>query len=146
MGRRGGGVSVQVGFDENRRVKFLVIFKMEWNKENTALLIEYFKEKRELWDSTSEHFKNRNKKHDAWMHLASKFDTEKSVVEKKMRSLIGQFQRELRKPRSGAGAEEIPSKWFGFELLLFLKDKNKVRSTNEAGISEVKEFLFMIIF
>lgn len=55
-----------------------------------------------------------------------------------MRSLIGQFQRELKKPRSGAGAEQISSKWFGFELLLFLRDKNKVRSTNEAGLSEVK--------
>ncbi|GBP73141.1 hypothetical protein EVAR_52568_1 [Eumeta japonica] len=97
---------------------------MEWNKENTALLIEHFKEKRELWDSTSEHFKDRNRKHEAWMYLACKFDTEKSVVEKKMRSLIGQFQR------------EISSKWFGFELLLFLKHKNKVRSTNEAGVSE----------
>ncbi|CAK1596286.1 unnamed protein product [Parnassius mnemosyne] len=109
---------------------------MEWNKENTALLIEYFKEKRELWDSTSVHFKDRNKKHDAWMDLADKFDKEKSVIEKKMRSLIGQFQRELKKPRSGAGAEELTSKWFGFELLLFLKDKNKVRSTKVAGIPE----------
>ncbi|CAK1602449.1 unnamed protein product [Parnassius mnemosyne] len=109
---------------------------MEWNKENTALLIEHFKEKRELWDSTSIHFKDRHKKHDAWMDLADKFDTEKSVIEKKMRSLIGQFQRELKKLRSGARAEELTSKWFGFELLLFLKDKNKVRSTKEAGIPE----------
>ncbi|CAK1595409.1 unnamed protein product [Parnassius mnemosyne] len=110
---------------------------MEWNKENIALLIEHFKEKRELWDSTSVHFKDRNKKHDAWMDLADKFDTERSVIEKKMRSLIGQFQRELKK-------EELTSKWFGFELLLFLKDKNKVSSTKKAGIPEVKEFVFMV--
>ncbi|XP_059046765.1 uncharacterized protein LOC131842239 [Achroia grisella] len=109
---------------------------MEWNKRNTTLLIEYFKEKRELWDSKCDDYRDRGKKHDAWIDLAKKFDIDKSIVERKVRNLIGQFQRELRKSVPGREADEINSKWFGFQLLLFLKDKYKDCSSDKSGILE----------
>lgn len=73
------------------------------------------------------------KKHDAWMDLASKFDTEKSVVEKKMRSFIGQFQREKRSLDRGQEQKKFLQN--GLDSSCY---KNKVRSTNDAGLSEVK--------
>lgn len=39
-----------------------------------------------------------------------------------MRSLIGQFQRESKKPKSGEGADDIP-KWFVYKNLIFKGSK-----------------------
>jgi hypothetical protein len=49
-------------------------YAMEWAKENTISLIELFREKRVLWDSTFMDFKNRDKKHDAWSELGTEFE------------------------------------------------------------------------
>ncbi|KAG8259990.1 hypothetical protein J6590_107170, partial [Homalodisca vitripennis] len=35
---------------------------MEWNREQVTLLIDMYREKRELWDPSYEHYKNRNRK------------------------------------------------------------------------------------
>lgn len=112
---------------------------MEWSKENTCKLIELYRETAELWDTHSPLYKLKNKKNDAWMKIAGAMNMERTEVEKKMRCLIGQFQREVKKchalKKSGAGSDDIyESKWFAFKLLLFLKDKNKPRETIEAGI------------
>lgn len=88
---------------------------MEWTKELTNHLIELFREYRVLWDPTFMDFKNRNKKHDAWTELGAELKTNASEVEKKMRMLIGQFQRELKKGRSGDGADApYKTKWIFF--------------------------------
>jgi hypothetical protein len=55
---------------------------------------EHFLKHEVLWNTTLIDFKNRNKKHDAWTTIAKYFQTDKDMVEKKMRSLIGQLQRE----------------------------------------------------
>ncbi|XP_026751695.1 uncharacterized protein LOC113512115 [Galleria mellonella] len=110
---------------------------MEWSKRNTILLIEYFKEKRELWDSNCEDYKDRVKKQDAWIDLAKKFNTDRNIVERKVRNLIGQFKRELRKSTPGKEVNEIQSKWFGFRLLTFLKDRHKDCSMNKSDIPEI---------
>lgn len=109
---------------------------MEWSKELTTHLIELFREYRVLWDPTFMDFKNRNKKHDAWTELGAELKTNASEVEKKMRMLIGQFQRELKKGRSGDGADApYKTKWIFFKMLLFLKDKNEPRHSTEGGVS-----------
>lgn len=110
--------------------------KMEWSKELTTHLIELFREHRVLWDPTFMDFKNRNKKHDAWTELGAELKTDSSEVEKKMRKLIGQFQRELKKGKSGDGADATyKTKWIFFKMLLFLKDKNEPRHSTEGGLS-----------
>nr|CAI5818517.1 unnamed protein product [Callosobruchus analis] len=53
-----------------------------------------------------------------------------------MRMLIGQFQRQLKKGRSGDRANApYKTKWIFFKLLLFLKDKNEPRHSTEGGVS-----------
>ncbi|KAG8297038.1 hypothetical protein J6590_043461 [Homalodisca vitripennis] len=49
-----------------------------------------------------------------------------------MRKLIGQFQRESKKGKSGSGA--IGSKWYAFDTLLFIQDKCAPRQTAEVGL------------
>lgn len=53
--------------------------------------------------------------------------------------MVAQFYRERKKylsmKKSGAGAY-FTTKWFGYNSLLFLRDKNKVRPCREGGFSE----------
>ncbi|KAL4720031.1 hypothetical protein ACJJTC_014225 [Scirpophaga incertulas] len=105
-----------------------------WSNENVITLIELFQERQVLWNPQMDEYKDRNKKHDAWMQIAAEFNLDKQAIEKKMRSLIGQFQRECKKPKSGAGADDIP-KWFAYKKLLFLKDRNKPEETVDGGLS-----------
>jgi len=103
----------------------------------TTRLIELFAEKRVLWDSTiTDRFKDRLKKHDAWAELGADMGMDPMLVEKKVRMLIGQFNRELRKGKSGIGADaQYKSKWSFFKRLLFLKDKYEPCHSIEAGFS-----------
>uniref|UniRef100_A0A1E1WPP3 MADF domain-containing protein n=1 Tax=Pectinophora gossypiella TaxID=13191 RepID=A0A1E1WPP3_PECGO len=110
-----------------------------WSNENVITLIELFQERQVLWNTQMDEYKDRNKKHDAWMQIAAEFNLDKQAIEKKMRSLIGQFQRECKKPKSGAGADDIP-KWFAYKKLLFLKDRNKPEETVDGGLSVSNNF------
>lgn len=114
-------------------MKSFLCLAMEWTKNNTTRLIEQYREKRVLWDPTVMEFKDRNKKHDAWAELGAGMNTDAMEVEKKMRALIGQFQRESRKGKSGDGTDSKP-KWIFFNMLLFMKDKNQPRHFTEAGL------------
>ncbi|CAH0559439.1 unnamed protein product [Brassicogethes aeneus] len=112
---------------------------MEWNVEQTCKLIELYRQNSELWDTFSPLYKNKQKKHDAWNKIGKALNLGKDEVEKKMRCLIGQFQREQKKTKSGTGTgadEAYQSKWFAFKMLTFLQDKNKPRETIEAGIEK----------
>ncbi|KAF5295545.1 hypothetical protein FQR65_LT10408 [Abscondita terminalis] len=76
--------------------------------------------------------KNRNLRHDALMGIANQFNMEKQAVEQKIKNLQSQFSKELKKikhsKKSGTGTEDVyTSKWFAFESLKFLLDKNKPR-------------------
>lgn len=64
-----------------------------------------------------------------------------------MKRAIGQFQREQKKSKSGDGRDDVTeTKWFAFKSLFFLKDKNKPRQTQEAGlVIQVNKYNFIII-
>lgn len=103
-----------------------------WDRDAIINLIELFREQPALWDATCPDYKIRNKKHDAWSSIALEMKMDRAEVERKMRCLIGQFQRTLKK-KSGSGASEHV-KWFAFNSLLFLKDKTKPRDFRSAGV------------
>lgn len=123
---------------------------MEWSREKICELIEEFKTKEVLWDSSNMEYKNKQKKSDAWQEIAENINAEKSEVEKKVKSLIGQFQRETKKTKtkSGDGTDDTyDSKWFAFKNLMFLKDKTKPHSTREAGIEvSISKIFYYNIF
>lgn len=51
-----------------------------------------------------------------------------------MKNCICQFFCEFKKEKSRSGADEVYfTKWFAFKNLMFLKDKNKLLTTVEAG-------------
>ncbi|KAJ8873959.1 hypothetical protein PR048_024799 [Dryococelus australis] len=95
---------------------------MEQKRNNS--LIALFKEKRVLRYPTDLHFKDRNTKHDAWAELAVDVNMDTSEVEKTIPSLIGQFQCELKKGKSGFAVDApYNSKWAFFKRRLFPRDK-----------------------
>nr|XP_023028610.1 uncharacterized protein LOC111516713 [Leptinotarsa decemlineata] len=111
----------------------------KWNTENTYKLIELYREHPLLWDPKNKDYKNRYKKADALKEISLELNI-KSVadVEKKIRNINSQYKRERRNykkmKKSGAG-KHFTSKWFGYELLSFLQDKNKPRKGLQAGCS-----------
>lgn len=109
-----------------------LLSEFDWSKDNIIKLIELFRDYPVLWDAKVADYKNRNKKHDAWNEIALAMKVERSEVEKKMRCLIGQYQRNTKKAKSGAGADGDP-KWPYFNMFTFLKDKCKPRSYCESG-------------
>lgn len=84
----------------------------QWTTDLVLELIKRFEEKPELWDFSSELYKNREKKQESLKEIADAMGTDVRTVDRKMRMLIGQYRRELMRPSS---------KWFAFEKLSFLK-------------------------
>lgn len=110
---------------------------MEWSQDQVIQLIELYRERTVLWDPTSPEFKDKNLKNYAWSEIASALKLAKSEVKLKIRYVIGQFQREYKKQKSGSGADK-KVKWFAFDHLMFLKDKYAPRKTLETGLALIE--------
>lgn len=103
---------------------------MEWSKETTVKLIELLRQHESLWNPACDSYRNKNIKHDALKFIAESINSNEIDVEKKIVNLKSQFHREESKARkgfkSGSGTDNIyVSKWYGYEMLQFLKDINK---------------------
>ncbi|XP_063384954.1 uncharacterized protein LOC134671109 [Cydia fagiglandana] len=99
----------------------------QWTNDNVFKLIEMYEKRELLWNTMLEEYKDRNKKHVAWTEIANAFEVEKYVVAKKMKSLIGQFQRELKKDET--------SSWFAFKKMMFIRNRPyKPASTRDSDV------------
>ncbi|VVC24420.1 MADF domain [Cinara cedri] len=92
-----------------------------------------------LWDPINSKYKNKNKRHDGLMEIAISFGMEKFDVEKNIKNLQSQFAREKKKEKesrkTGSGADEAyTSKWFGYDSMLFLADKNTPKNTHDTEL------------
>lgn len=83
-------------------------------------------------------YKNRSKKHSAWIELSKEMKIQTNEAEKKMRILVGQFQREIKKGKyEGDGIDaSYKSKWIFFKPFLFLKDKTHIKEKIHNSIEE----------
>lgn len=116
-----------------------------WTRDKIILLLEMYKEAECLWNPKNPNHKLANSRHDALKHISTAIEVDVPEVKRKIKNLSGQFYRERMKYRnykkSGAGAHFI-SKWFGYNYMLFLKDKNKVQPCTEGGLQDqVSHFL-----
>ncbi|XP_068204943.1 transcription factor Adf-1-like [Palaemon carinicauda] len=106
-------------------------------REKIVQLIECYRGYPLLWDPTHAQYKHRFKRADAWREIAENIQMERNEVEKKMKNLVTQFQRELKKrqeKKSGDGAEDTyKSQWFSFSMMVFLADKHEPHKTYDAG-------------
>ncbi|KAJ8870092.1 hypothetical protein PR048_029103 [Dryococelus australis] len=77
-------------------------------------------------------YKNRDKRHDVLVEIAVSFGISKDEIERKIKNLLSHFARECKKEnntcKSGSGTGMCyRSKWFAYDAMLFLKDRNKQR-------------------
>jgi len=120
---------------------------MEWSNEKVLNLIELYRDRPVLWDCRLKEYKDRNKKMDAILEIAVSFGVEKEEIERKIKNLVCHLSRELKKERdskkSGAGSDQVyKSKWFCYDSMLFLKDRNQPRGM----IDTFMEVRYNIIF
>lgn len=123
---------------------------IKWSVENTCKLIELYRESKLLWDARHPDYKNRYKKADALKEIGILCNVSSEEVDRKIKNINTQYQREYRNyqllKKSGAGKTFV-SKWFGYSLLSFLKDKNKPRpSGNIGGLSNTQVDIYLFIF
>ncbi|KAF5275003.1 hypothetical protein FQA39_LY06940 [Lamprigera yunnana] len=100
---------------------------MEWTNAKVCELIELCRLKE---------YKDRNKKQDALQEIADTFGVDKQVVEKKIKNVVCHFLREIKREidssKSGAGNSDVyKSKWFCFNNMLFLMDRNTPKETTD---------------
>lgn len=92
---------------------------MEWSRTEIFKLIKEYKCRRLLWDTEDENYKCRSKRSRAMGEIADSLDINQPECEKKLRNMVFQFQREVKKTK------QIPHyhpKWFAFDVMMFLED------------------------
>ncbi|KAK7073866.1 hypothetical protein SK128_009897, partial [Halocaridina rubra] len=103
--------------------------KMNWSQEKTVEFIEEYRKLAVLWDIRLTDYKNINAKLDALLGLAEKFNCDVPVVKKKIKNLRTAFRREHKSvtQRKCCSSPMKRSKWFAYDLLIFLLDVNNPR-------------------
>lgn len=99
---------------------------MEWYREQTIQLIDLFRARPALWDTSSVHYRNKRMKNESLEQISVKLKCPKEEIAKKICTLRVQFSRENVKVKRAreAGAVYNP-KWFGYQLLCFLNDQSR---------------------
>lgn len=123
--------------------------KMEWSNERVLTFIELYRDRPILWNCRLQIYKDRNKRHDALKEIAVFLGTTKDEVERKLKNLLSHFAREIKKEKeavkSGSGSEEVyKSKWFAYQSMEFLKDRNKPRGMTDTQVRFCNLFLLIM--
>lgn len=95
---------------------------MEWSRLEIYKLIKEYKSRSLLWDTEDENYKCRFRKTQALAEIAESIGIDQLECEKKLRNLVSQFQREVKKIKQ---TPSYRSKWFAFETMMFLEDRKK---------------------
>jgi len=77
--------------------------RRDWDTKTSLQLIDEFRLQEVLWNPTNQYYFSKNKKHDAWCHLAKQFDTDIEEVKLKIQSIQGSYPREKAKMKKSLG-------------------------------------------
>ncbi|XP_046976672.1 uncharacterized protein LOC124542833 [Vanessa cardui] len=117
----------------------------QWNVENTILFIDCYKQKPILWDPTDINYYKNDLKNDAWSEIAKCLNTNVESCKHKITSLLSAFRREKNKTKKGKGtgkgaSEVYKSKWYAYEAMSFLMDRDKPRNRRDSTQSTQFDF------
>ena len=118
-----------------------------WDRRETLLLIELYRQNPCLWNIKANVYKNRNKRVADINKITAELQKSglcviASEVRKKIDSIRSQYRRELRKveksKKSGVGADDIytPTLWC-FDNLCFFSDGDSLRESVSSMDSQV---------
>lgn len=118
----------------------------EWDQNSTTVLIQMYKDRKCLWDTTHEFYKNRRLRREALTEMANHFNCSLADVEKKLYMLRSSFRKEYRrwnyaKLSAGPNNTSLVRKpqWFALDLLMFLKDDVAKKSLTPLNPNEAFE-------
>ncbi|KAL6265630.1 hypothetical protein P5V15_002424 [Pogonomyrmex californicus] len=107
----------------------------EWPYDKVLQLIALFQQRPMLWDIRCDAYKDRQKRQEVTVELATYFNVEKDEIERKLKNLQSHFYREVKKEEQSKSTGGIyRSKWFAYNALKFLADKSKPRRTHISAI------------
>ncbi|XP_050435734.1 uncharacterized protein LOC126842690 isoform X2 [Adelges cooleyi] len=108
---------------------------MEWYREQTIQLIDLFRARPALWDTSSVHYRNKRMKNEALEQISAKLKCPKEEVAKKICTLRVQFSREnVKVKRAREAGTMYNPKWFGYQLLCFLNDQSRYSLGSAGGV------------
>ncbi|XP_045132262.1 uncharacterized protein LOC123516724 [Portunus trituberculatus] len=110
---------------------------VQWSRQDTAWIIDMYRQKPCLWNIKSADYKDRNKRVTALTAITREIEKKYASVtiadiKKKLDCLRNQYRREMRQMensrKSGAGTDDVYSpKLWCFDELSFLNDGGRVR-------------------
>ncbi|GFT77808.1 MADF domain-containing protein, partial [Nephila pilipes] len=117
---------------------------MEWSDENVLELIRIYKTKSILWDLKHEDRSKKNLKKDAWEEISAEMNISVDQCKRKITSMLASYRREKNKIKSnkdtGNGKNEnYESRWFAYEALAFLGDRDLSRKRFTTETCEMHE-------
>lgn len=92
-----------------------------WDNERTIVLIKLYEKHSLLWDPKDKNYRNKIKRNDSLLAIASEIGANVDVIKKKFDSLLSQFRREQK---------NIATKWWGIKHFQFLHEKVTPRLSN----------------
>lgn len=116
-----------------------------WDNDLIIKLIEQYKKYECLWIPSNKHYKCKNIREGAWEKISSVIKADIVQVKRKMKNLSAQFYRERRKKRSmkKLGGEGVfISKWFAYNPILHLRNRNMIRKWSDKDLCEKMEVSF----
>lgn len=106
----------------------------QWSQEETLELIDMYKDAELLWKPSHPDHINKNLRNDALENIAEAIGREPSSVLAKIRGLQSQLSA-FSKPKPSGSAGGAQPKWFAYDRLQFLRDKNTPRCGVQMGFS-----------
>lgn len=74
-----------------------------WTHENIEQLVDLYREKPELWNPKDNNYHLKNKKHDAWIQIATVMKQDVASIKSKISSLLSSYRREKSKIKKSMG-------------------------------------------
>lgn len=117
------------------------INKQLWSVEKTISLIQAYELHPLLWNPSEKLYKNKYKRNDAIMEIASDMGCSVLDVKKKLESVLAQYRREKKNvTKSGMATSDRKKPWWGLKYLRFLDDKyTPNRTTTSSDTFKVTE-------
>lgn len=128
---------------------FMFSSVMEWTNDKVIQLIDMYRDRPVLWDCRLKDFRDRSKRIGALLEIVVRFGVEKDEIERKIKNLVCHFSRELKRERegikSGASSDDAyKSKWFCYDSMLFLKNRNRPRRMTDSH-NQVVHTIFSLL-
>ncbi|XP_039746137.1 uncharacterized protein LOC120623910 [Pararge aegeria] len=110
-----------------------------WSDDESLLSIEEYRTREVLWNPQNENFYKQNLKKDAWDEIGNVLKITAEKCNNKMISLLSSYRREKGKEKKSKGtgkgtSDTYTSRWFAYNALKFLDDRNTPRKRKKYGV------------